>query len=448
MFLIANPDVPSVRNAQRLLERVRQLGAAGERVRFAAQPRGRAVPDSAQADRRRARTSDSPHVPERLQDGVDGAQFRRAAGARRQHRDRGAVRRLHAPHHRSGRRRRSAGASETRRQAAVSSASRHSGKRPWPQSAAQRRTAAPPGPCQVRRSRPPSSRQYAELKANVHRKLLNRLNLEALAQADRRRAESEIRSLLGELLSEENIADQPGEREGLFGELVDDVFGLGPLEPLLRDPAVSDILVNTYKNVFVERGGQHRARDGHVPGRQAPDARHRPHRQRRRPARGRQLADGGRPPAGRLARQRHHPAAGGGRSAAVDPPFSGRAPEGRRPRDAEGADAADARLPVALRPVAAELPDQRRHRRRQDDAAERAVRASSATRSASSPSRTRPSCSCTRSTWRGSKRVRRTSKARAPSASGSSSSTRCVCVPTASSSVRSAARKRSTCCRP
>jgi pilus assembly protein CpaF len=100
------------------------------------------------------------------------------------------------------------------------------------------------------------SRQYAELKGNVHRKLLNRLNLEALAQADRPRAESEIRSLLGELLSEENIPISLGEREGLFSELVDDVFGLGPLEPLLRDPAVSDILVNTYKNVFVERGGR------------------------------------------------------------------------------------------------------------------------------------------------------------------------------------------------
>src|SRR5712672_1767403 len=97
--------------------------------------------------------------------------------------------------------------------------------------------------------------QYAELKANVHRKLLNRLNLEALAQADRPRAEAEIRSLLGELLSEENIPISLAEREGLFGELVDEVFGLGPLEPLLRDPAISDILVNTYKHVFVERGG-------------------------------------------------------------------------------------------------------------------------------------------------------------------------------------------------
>src|ERR1041384_2626856 len=96
---------------------------------------------------------------------------------------------------------------------------------------------------------------YLELKANVHKKLLNRLNLEALASSDRARAESEIRTLLGELLAEEGTPLSLGERETLFVELLDDVFGLGPLEPLLRDPSVSDILVNTYKNVFVERGG-------------------------------------------------------------------------------------------------------------------------------------------------------------------------------------------------
>src|ERR671929_2064756 len=102
---------------------------------------------------------------------------------------------------------------------------------------------------------PPVRQQYLELKANVHRKLLNRLNLEALAQADRSRSEGEIRTLLGELLAEENVPLSLGERETLFGELVDDVFGLGPLEPLLRDPGVSDILVNTYKHVFIEKGG-------------------------------------------------------------------------------------------------------------------------------------------------------------------------------------------------
>src|SRR6476620_10659847 len=99
------------------------------------------------------------------------------------------------------------------------------------------------------------SRQYAELKGNVHRKLLNRLNLEALAQADRPRAEAEIRTLLLELLAEEGTPISLGERETLIVEILDDVFGLGPLEPLLHDSTISDILVNTCKNVYVERNG-------------------------------------------------------------------------------------------------------------------------------------------------------------------------------------------------
>ena len=101
----------------------------------------------------------------------------------------------------------------------------------------------------------PPRQQYLELKANVHRRLLNRLNLEALAQSDRGRAESEIRALLGELLADESTPLSLGERETLFVELLDDVFGLGPLEPLLRDATISDILVNTHKHVFVERNG-------------------------------------------------------------------------------------------------------------------------------------------------------------------------------------------------
>src|SRR6476620_6075575 len=98
--------------------------------------------------------------------------------------------------------------------------------------------------------------QYVELKANVHRKLLNRLNLEALANADRARAEAEIRTLLFDLLAEEGTPLSMAEREVFLGDVIDEVFGLGPLEPLLRDPGVSDILVNTYKSVYVERGGK------------------------------------------------------------------------------------------------------------------------------------------------------------------------------------------------
>src|SRR5690349_25057034 len=105
-------------------------------------------------------------------------------------------------------------------------------------------TARPPLPGPARPAVAPPRAQYVELKANVHRKLLNRLNLEALANADRARAESEIRTLMAELLAEEGTPLSLGERDTLFGELVDEVFGLGPLEPLLRDPTISDIIVN------------------------------------------------------------------------------------------------------------------------------------------------------------------------------------------------------------
>src|ERR1041384_7141940 len=112
-------------------------------------------------------------------------------------------------------------------------------------------TPAQPAPRVVQPPRP----QYLELRAQVHRKLLNRLNLEALAQTERSRAESEIKALLGQLIVEENTPISLSERETLFSEVLDDVFGLGPLEPLLRDPTINDILVNTHKSVFVERRG-------------------------------------------------------------------------------------------------------------------------------------------------------------------------------------------------
>src|SRR4026208_2483880 len=120
-------------------------------------------------------------------------------------------------------------------------------------------TATTPARPRVEAPRP----QYMELKANVHRKLLNRLNLEALASADRSRAESEIRTLLFELIAEEGAPLSVSEGEAFFADVIDEVFGLGPLEPLLRDETVSDILVNTYNNVYGERPGKlERSSDG------------------------------------------------------------------------------------------------------------------------------------------------------------------------------------------
>src|SRR5437899_12484132 len=105
--------------------------------------------------------------------------------------------------------------------------------KPEPVSQAPRAGNVPPPAARQPQQQP--RQQYLDLKANVHRKLLDRLNLEALAQAERGRVENEIRALINDLLNEEGIPISLSERETLFSELMDDVFGFGPLEPLLRD---------------------------------------------------------------------------------------------------------------------------------------------------------------------------------------------------------------------
>jgi pilus assembly protein CpaF len=94
------------------------------------------------------------------------------------------------------------------------------------------------------------------VRGSVHRKLLTRLNLEKLATAERSRVEAEIRTLVSALIAEAGTPLSVTERDAILGDVLDEVFGFGPLEPLLRDKTVSDILVNTHKQVFVERSGR------------------------------------------------------------------------------------------------------------------------------------------------------------------------------------------------
>ena len=98
--------------------------------------------------------------------------------------------------------------------------------------------------------------QYLEVRGAVHRKLLTRLNLEKLATSERSKVEGEIRTLVASLIAEAGMPLSVGERDAILGDVLDEVFGFGPLEPLLRDKTVSDILVNTHKRVFVERRGK------------------------------------------------------------------------------------------------------------------------------------------------------------------------------------------------
>ena len=99
---------------------------------------------------------------------------------------------------------------------------------------------------------------YQTIKAKVHQELLNRLNLERLARISRDQAEPEIRTLILSLLETETKTTPLSlyERESMTVDVLDELFGLGPLEALLKDPTVSDILVNRYNHVYVEREGR------------------------------------------------------------------------------------------------------------------------------------------------------------------------------------------------
>jgi pilus assembly protein CpaF len=98
--------------------------------------------------------------------------------------------------------------------------------------------------------------QYLEVRGSVHRKLLAKLNLEKLATVERSRVEAEIKALVASLIAEAGVPLSVSERDAILGDVIDEVFGFGPLEPLLRDKTISDILVNTHKQVFVERAGK------------------------------------------------------------------------------------------------------------------------------------------------------------------------------------------------
>jgi pilus assembly protein CpaF len=94
-----------------------------------------------------------------------------------------------------------------------------------------------------------------ELKSLVHQKLLNSINTDQIKLISRDRIRMEIGVAVESLLMQENIPMNIQERDRIIEEILDEVFGLGPLEPLLKDPSVTDILVNNYRTVYVERNG-------------------------------------------------------------------------------------------------------------------------------------------------------------------------------------------------
>jgi pilus assembly protein CpaF len=99
-------------------------------------------------------------------------------------------------------------------------------------------------------------REYQQVKADLHRKILDRLDLEKLGRTPSDTAREEVLVLIRSVVNAEAVPLSFAERERLSREILDEIFGLGPLEPLLKDAGISDILVNRFDRVYIERAGK------------------------------------------------------------------------------------------------------------------------------------------------------------------------------------------------
>jgi pilus assembly protein CpaF len=101
-----------------------------------------------------------------------------------------------------------------------------------------------------------SAKAYQELKTTLHRELLGKIDLEKLTSLEDVRARAQVQQVIQDLIVELETPLSTSERDRLAREVLHEVFGLGPLEPLLQDATINDILVNTYRKVYVERAGR------------------------------------------------------------------------------------------------------------------------------------------------------------------------------------------------
>jgi pilus assembly protein CpaF len=97
---------------------------------------------------------------------------------------------------------------------------------------------------------------YQQLKSDLHRKILDKLNLEKLGRTPSDTAKDEVLDVVRDAISLENLPLTFAERERMAREILDEIFGLGPLESLLKDPTISDILVNRFNKIYIERAGR------------------------------------------------------------------------------------------------------------------------------------------------------------------------------------------------
>src|SRR5271155_4000973 len=121
--------------------------------------------------------------------------------------------------------------------------------------------AAAPSPPQARRNEPakeidPAQEQYEALKRHIHMRLVDRLDMNRIAEIDPKTLRNEIRGVVELLCDTENPLLNRNERQRLVNEILDETFGFGPLELLLKDDKIGDIMINGPKHVFVEKAGR------------------------------------------------------------------------------------------------------------------------------------------------------------------------------------------------
>ena len=317
-------------------------------------------------------------------------------------------------------------------------------RRRSPRRRSRRPEPAPPAPAiDARRSD-----TYYQVKATIFGALIEAIDLAQLAKLDGESAREEIRDIVNEIIAIKNIVMSIAEQEELLDDICNDVLGYGPLEPLLSRDDIADIMVNGAGTVFIEVAGKI----------QRTGIRFRDNQQLLNICQrivsqvGRRVDESSPICDARLA--------DGSRVNAIVPPLAIDGPaltirkfkKDKLTLDQlvkfgaitpEGADD-----PADHRPLPRQRADLRRHRLRQDHAAELPHQLYRRTTSASSPAKTPPNFSCSSRMWCGWKPGRRTSRARARSPCANWSATACVCAPNASSSAKSADPRRSTCCRP
>jgi len=105
------------------------------------------------------------------------------------------------------------------------------------------------------RTAPSTRQEFQQLKTQLHRQMVDAIDISKAGQLDAEQLREQLRALAAHLCSLEPVSLPAGDREGMVQEILDEIFAFGPLQPLMNDPAVSDVLVNGYRNVYVERDG-------------------------------------------------------------------------------------------------------------------------------------------------------------------------------------------------